>query len=151
MSNLTYRKVIEWEVINLPDGRRNRVPVIETRPVTDALGQDVNLGDVVTYPVRSGSMLELGFAVVTGIEVRENNEYGDAVVFHVIVPSSKWNYVPDGESHYEFTEVKSRLTAIERVVRLTDEQALSAERGWGEYKLRGERLLEIAEKVRSNL
>jgi hypothetical protein len=46
------------------------------KPVYDALGQEINKGDVIAYPSRIGSMLNFEFAIVYGHAERDNNYYG---------------------------------------------------------------------------
>ena len=77
----------------------------------DFLGQDLNVGDIVTYPVRQGSSMWMSIGKITSIEEKRRH-YSNDVYFvpHIITISEKFIYE---ESKYDLNSKQRKFVLSE--------------------------------------
>ena len=76
----------------------------------DSLGNPINMGDYITYPVRVGSSMWSSFAVVTSVKYVKNDSYwGDPNKLipdiSITVLSGPWDFKPHEISENEFDKL----------------------------------------------
>ncbi len=84
----------------------------------DVFGQELKIGDIITYPVRHSSVMHIRVALIKDIVPYQYDQYHgtrEGVKLKVLVASSNYNLT-------EFKAIPAEVFVLSRVIRITDIQ-----------------------------